>query len=584
MHIYHDVKKRFPVFGDTNFDDNGNPYLSWRVHILPYLGHANLFNQFHLDEPWDSANNLPLLAQMPDIFRSAGDSSSSTSTRVMTFTGPDAPFGYRTPGTDQIGPRFLDFLDGTSNTILFVEAAADTAVPWTKPDDLPFDINDPLAAVGDLSEGELRVALADASLMTIPSDIAPAIFSALVTRSASGSYGASAIPDQELGDAATIANRELRRTGRLNGTLPEPNKLKTIAIAMHNYADSRLRFPVSGPSSYFDADGLPLVSWRVHLLPYLGLRPLYEQFHLDEPWDSQNNLPLLDQMPDLFRSVGDPWDSKTTSVLEFTGPGAAFLFLPSGNQIGPTFVQIIDGTSKTIMFTEAGRDTAVPWTKPTDLPFWTNNPRSPLGDLGGVFLTAMFDGSVQTRSGLMSINELSAFITRNGGESSLDPPPIPNVPNFFVHHTAGDTTTNEFGVDAFDVVLDKAPLTNVVLELSVSNATVAMLDKSTLTFTPANWNVFQSVSFRAVDNHVVNPDQLVDVTVAVVDALSDDSYDPVPTQVFGALVRDDDFRPLLTGDYNLDGVGRARPTTPFGATRSATLARPSRVPTATATA
>jgi hypothetical protein len=104
----------------------------------------------------------------------------------------------------------------------------------------------------------------------------------------------------------------------------------------------------------------------------------------------------------------------------------------------------------------------------------------------------------------------------------------------------------------FDVVLDRAPLANVVLNLSLSNGAVAALDQSTLTFTPENWNVRQRVALRPVDNQVVNPDVMVDVTVSVDAALSDDDYDALAPQVFSALVRDDDYRPPLAGDYNGD--------------------------------
>ena len=39
------------------------------------------------------------------------------------------------------------------------------------------------------------------------------------------------------------------------------------------------------------------LSWRVLLLPYLEEKTLYEQFHLDEPWDSPNNKKLIERMP-----------------------------------------------------------------------------------------------------------------------------------------------------------------------------------------------------------------------------------------------------------------------------------------------
>ena len=42
------------------------------------------------------------------------------------------------------------------------------------------------------------------------------------------------------------------------------------------------------------------LTWRVAILPDLGQKALYDKFHLDEPWDSEHNLTLLDQMPDVY--------------------------------------------------------------------------------------------------------------------------------------------------------------------------------------------------------------------------------------------------------------------------------------------
>ena len=61
------------------------------------------------------------------------------------------------------------------------------------------------------------------------------------------------------------------------------NNLKQITLAMHGYHDVHKTFP---PAYTTDAAGKPLLSWRVHILPYIERQDLYEQFHLDEPWDS----------------------------------------------------------------------------------------------------------------------------------------------------------------------------------------------------------------------------------------------------------------------------------------------------------
>ena len=54
------------------FDKQGKPLLSWRVQILPFVEEGELFKQFHLDEPWDSEHNKPLIAKMPAVYAKPG--------------------------------------------------------------------------------------------------------------------------------------------------------------------------------------------------------------------------------------------------------------------------------------------------------------------------------------------------------------------------------------------------------------------------------------------------------------------------------------------------------------------------------
>jgi Protein of unknown function (DUF1559)/Bacterial Ig domain/Dockerin type I domain len=534
MHAHLDARGRFPVSGSGNFDEQGNPYLSWRVHLLPYLGYRNLYDRFNLDEPWNSANNLPLLAEMPDLFRSADDAAYTATTRVQTFTGPDAPFGYRPAGTDQVGPRNVDIVDGFSNTILFVEAGVAEAVPWTMPEDLAFHENNPLSGI-DLSRG-IRAAFFDTSQATLRPDIPASDFAALVTRAG--------------GETVSASNFEWSGSGQFKSPLQRQNDLKQIIIAMLNYESARSRFPVNR----LDAEGAPLLSWRVMLLPYMEQGNLFDQFHLDEPWDSPHNLSLLEFMPDVYRSIGDPADSVTTRLMHFHGPDAPFPSATDSNQLGPQFHSISDGASRTIAFVEAGPENAAPWTKPVDLPLYPNSPFSVLGQLDEAFLAAFFDGHIETLPTSRSAGDLKARITHQGGEDTTVPNSIVTDPGFFVIHSGGDTKTNEFGVDSFYVVLDRPPTGEVVIGLSVSDDTVSVLDRSQLTFTAETWNIPQQVGLRGVDNLAVNADRTVQVTVSVIDALSAAEYQAVPTQVFAAAIVDDELGPpALPGDYNLDG-------------------------------
>lgn len=164
FHNYHDVHKRFPPALEKHSG------LSWRVHLLPFLEQQSLYDKFHLDEPWNSPHNKKLLDSMPGIYGAEG-----TKTRMLGFSGDGAPMG-RSPGL-----RFRDILDGLSNTLLVVRAGPDRAVPWTKPEDLPFRPQDPLGALGQVGEQGIFALMMDGSVRTLPSDIDAARLNGMIT-------------------------------------------------------------------------------------------------------------------------------------------------------------------------------------------------------------------------------------------------------------------------------------------------------------------------------------------------------------------------------------------------------------------
>src|SRR5262249_30711649 len=76
--------------------------------------------------------------------------------------------------------NFARIPDGTSNTLMIVEAA--TPVPWTKPDDIPFDPNGITPRLGTHYNGGRKPALADGSVRFLPGNLPPATLKALITR------------------------------------------------------------------------------------------------------------------------------------------------------------------------------------------------------------------------------------------------------------------------------------------------------------------------------------------------------------------------------------------------------------------
>jgi hypothetical protein len=195
------------------------------------------------------------------------------------------------------------------------------------------------------------------------------------------------------------------------------NNLKQIGLAMHMYADQD--HGIFPPPSF--GGGL---SWRVALLPHLGHKDLYDQFKLNEPWDSPHNKQLLAKMPPVYASPTRPaGEPGSTFYQVFVGPGAAF-----ERNHGVRIPEFTDGLSNTLLVVEAAQ--AVPWTKPADLPFALKGQLPRLGAPGAPsFLGLLADGSVRPFPQNLTQESLRGLITRSGGEPPEQYQEVPAVPN-----------------------------------------------------------------------------------------------------------------------------------------------------------
>jgi hypothetical protein len=189
------------------------------------------------------------------------------------------------------------------------------------------------------------------------------------------------------------------------------NSLKQIGLAMHNYHDSYAHFPTAAGR---DKAGKPLLSWRVHLLPYLEQDALYREFKLDEPWDSDHNKKLIARMPKVYQGRNPKLtEAGKTPFLVPVGPGTLF-----GDDKKPLrFADITDGTSNTILAVEADDERAVVWTKPDDFTVDPKDPRKGLARPGqDGFLALMADGSPHYFLATIDPRTLTALFTPAGGE------------------------------------------------------------------------------------------------------------------------------------------------------------------------
>lgn len=192
------------------------------------------------------------------------------------------------------------------------------------------------------------------------------------------------------------------------------NNIKQILLGMHNYGQAHRSLPARAS---FDAQGKPLLSWRVHLLPYYGQDALYKQFHLDEPWDSEHNRTLIPMMPAVYQNPSAALQPGMTQYLAVHGKGLAF-----DGVKGRAFGEFSDGLSNSIMIVEVNPDRAVTWTKPDD---WECDAKNPLAGLGAAhpngFNVGLVDGSVRFISSSIDPTLFLGLLTIAGGEFSQMP-------------------------------------------------------------------------------------------------------------------------------------------------------------------
>lgn len=221
-----------------------------------------------------------------------------------------------------------------------------------------------------------------------------------------GSYQTIGVMTGLLLPAVQAAREAARRMSSMNN-------LKQIMLALLNYESAYRKLP---PQAITDADGNPLLSWRVAILPFIEQNDLYEQFHLDEPWDSEHNIKLLDKMPAIYHHPSHPPKLGMASYLAPIGQGIGL------TEDGLRFRDITDGTSNTIAVVEVSPDRVVPWTKPEDLDVDENTIDMWMNPMGAN--VAFFDGSVRFIPFEVDEEVLQNYFTTRDGVM-VSPLPLP---------------------------------------------------------------------------------------------------------------------------------------------------------------
>ena len=71
--------------------------------------------------------------------------------------------------------------------------------------------------------------------------------------------------------------------------LPDSSRIELIGLAIRNYRDVYGTLP---PAAVLDADGRPMHSWRVLVLPFIEANGFFDRYDFGSPWDAPDNLAL----------------------------------------------------------------------------------------------------------------------------------------------------------------------------------------------------------------------------------------------------------------------------------------------------
>jgi len=199
------------------------------------------------------------------------------------------------------------------------------------------------------------------------------------------------------------------------------NRVKQIGLGLQGYHDANNCFP---PAYIADANGKPMHSWRVLVLPFSCEYYLYRQYVFSEAWNGPNNR-MIDRMIsgsmlDEYRcpAAGDH-NPTATSYVAVVGEQTMF---PGTEPLSIREVINHDGSSNTIMLLELA-DSDIHWMEPQDLTFdeavaaFEGRPGAPeLRDHPGGVVVGFADGSVRVLSREFLRDHGKAMLTRAGGE------------------------------------------------------------------------------------------------------------------------------------------------------------------------
>jgi len=210
-----------------------------------------------------------------------------------------------------------------------------------------------------------------------------------------------------------------------------------------------------------------------------------------------------------------------------------------------------------------------------DIELWSSKPSAGSYNTGTAdeeFTRSISGGFYYIRvfsvDGILTPYTLTVMQWPQGGQPPEEPgdPGDPGDPgvvpgSVIVTPTSGLVTSEDGQQATFNVSLSKAPTANVTINLSVSHPGEVMLSTTSLVFTPANWNVAQTVTVTGLNDDVVDGD--VAYTIFTAPAISDDPafHGVNPPDITGINLDNDGSSPPPPAGEDAFGNTRATATT-----------------------
>jgi beta-lactamase regulating signal transducer with metallopeptidase domain len=183
-------------------------------------------------------------------------------------------------------------------------------------------------------------------------------------------------------------------------------KLGKLAEAFNAYHADHGHYP---PAAVLGPDGKTLHSWRVELLPFLGEQKLFDEYKLDETWDSEHNKTLVAKIPSIYST--SVWTQKGDSdYFVITGKGTLFDADEPGRR-----ESVADAPGETILVIQSNQH--IPWTKPIDIETTADhNAVRPFRGHGKGLYAAFADGTVKFVTKETDAASVRAMFTKAGGD------------------------------------------------------------------------------------------------------------------------------------------------------------------------